>query len=300
MPGLPPDVLRASLRPAAKLLLPPGITWRQSRTRFDLATKLPPVPRGTTVREAAWGGVPGLEVVPPGTSTGRVLVYLHGGGYCTGSPRSHKALSARIAAAAGARAVVPDYRMGDEDPYPAALDDALTVWRTLLAGGLDPASAAVAGDSAGGGLTLALAMALRDAGDPLPAALGLICPWVDLRPETNASRPDAPREPLLSREIIGRFAQDYLQGQDAGDPRVSPLLGDLAGMPPIVLHWAGDDYLAPDGRAIAETARAAGVGVDERSFAGLWHDFHLFGPMLAGEGGEALGHMGAGLGRHLR
>lgn len=299
MPGLPPDVLRASLRPAAKLLLPPGITWRQSRTRFDLATKLTPVPRGTAVSPASWGGVPGLEVVPAGAARDRVILYFHGGGFCTGSPRSHKAFAARIAGPAGARAVVPDYRMGDEDPFPAALDDALTVWRTVVAGGLDPASAAIAGDSAGGGLTLSVAMALRDAGEALPGALGLICPWVDLTPEANAARPDAPREPLLSRQTMDIFARDYLQGHDPADPRVSPILGDLAGLPPIVLHWAGDDYLAPDGRAIAEKARAAGLTVDERAFPGLWHDFHLFGPMLAGEGSEALGAMGTGLRRHL-
>jgi monoterpene epsilon-lactone hydrolase len=299
VPGLPPDVVRASLRPAARWLLSPRAGWPQSRARFDLATRVPTVPRGTAVSAGAWGGVPGLEVIPPQADRDRVLLFFHGGGYCTGSPTSHRAFVARIAAAAGVRGVIPDYRMGDENPYPAAVEDAVAVYGQLRADGVAPGDILVAGDSAGGGLALALMLALRDSGDPLPAAVGLICPWVDLTRAGNAARPSAPREPLLSKLRLQRFADDYLAGADPAQPRVSPLLADLTGLPPIVVHWAGDDLLAPDGRAIAERARAAGVEVQERGFDGLWHDFHLMAPLLAGEASEALPAMGASLRRHL-
>ncbi len=299
MPGLPPDLVRASLFPTARWLLSPRVTWATSRKRFDLATKVPPPPRRTQITAGSWGGVPGLEVVPAGADRTRVLLYLHGGGYCVGSPENYKGFTARIAAAAGARAVVLDYRMADEHPYPAAVDDALAAYRALLDEGVEPQRIAVAGDSAGGGLTLALALAARSAELPLPAVLGLVCPWVDLTPEATARRPVAPREPLLSRSRINRFAVSYLNGADPTDPLVSPLLADLQGLPPFVVQWAGDDYLAPDGPAIAQRGRDAGIEVDERSFPGLWHDFHLLSPLLAGEGREALPALGAALRRHL-
>lgn len=299
MPGLPPDVARAQLRPLARWLLSPRATWAQSRTRFELATMVPPPPQGTRIVPGSWGGVPGLDVRPSGADDARVLLYLHGGGYCVGSAKAYKALAARIAQSAGARAVVLDYRMADEHPYPAAVDDALSAYRAILDEGVTPGRIAVAGDSAGGGLTLALALAARAAGLPLPGALGLICPWVDLTPEATGRRPEPAGEPLLNRSRINRFAVAYLNGADPTDPLASPIFGDLAGLPPIVLQWAGDDYLGPDGPAIAARAREAGVTVDERCFEGLWHDFHLIGPLLAGEAAQALPAMGTGLRRHL-
>lgn len=299
MPGLPPDVVRSSLFPTARWLLSPRVSWATARKRFELVTQVPPPPRGTQLTPGSWGGVPGLEVVPDGADRTRVLLYLHGGGYCVGSSKAYKGLAARIAAAAGARAVVLDYRMADEHPYPAAVDDALAAYRALLDEGVDPARIAVAGDSAGGGLTLALALSARAADLPLPAALGLICPWVDLTPQATARRPEAPLDPLLSRSRINRFAVSYLNGADPTDPLASPLLADLQGLPPFVVQWAGDDYLAPDGPAIAQRARDAGIEVDERCFGGLWHDFHLISPLLSGEGREALPALGAGLRRHL-
>jgi len=299
MPGLPPDVVRASLFPTARWLLSPRVSWATSRKRFKLASVLPLPPRGTQITAGTWGGVPGLDVVPDGADRTRVLLYLHGGGYCVGSSKVYKGFAARIAAAAGARAVVLDYRMADEHPYPAAVDDAVAAYRALLDEGIAPQRIAVAGDSAGGGLTLALALSAREAGLPLPAALGLICPWVDLTPETTASRPAAPRDPLLGASRINRFAVSYLGDADPRDPLASPLLADLAGLPPFVVQWAGDDYLAPDGRAIAERGRAAGVEVDERGFDGLWHDFHLLAPLMSGEAPQALPALGAGLRRHM-
>lgn len=299
MPGLPPSVARASLFPLARWLLSPRASWAQSRSRFELATAVPPPPTGTQLTPGTWGGVPGLEVVPAGADRGRVLLYLHGGGYCVGSSKAYKGLVSRIAQAAAARAVVLDYRMADEHPYPAAVDDALAAYRALLDEGVAPERIAVAGDSAGGGLALALALAARDAQLPLPAVLGLICPWVDLRPEATAARPESPREPLLNRIRMHRFAVAYLNGADATDPLVSPGLADLTGLPPLVVQWAGDDHLAPDGRAIAQRGRDAGLEVDERGFEGLWHDFHLIGPLLAGEARQALPAMGAGLRRFL-
>lgn len=299
MPGLPPDVVRASLRPLARWLLSPRISWETSRKRLELATLVPPPPRGTRTVPGSWGGVPGFDARPAGADDRRVLLYLHGGGYCTGTAKAYRGYAARIAAAAGARTVVLEYRMADEHRFPAAVDDALAAYRALLDEGVDPTKLVVAGDSAGGGLSLALAQRIRTDGLPQPAALGLICPWLDLTPEATGGRPDAPREPLLSRSRIGRFAASYLGDADPRDPLASPMFADLDGLPPFVVQVAGDDFLAPDGRAIAQRGRDAGLAVDEREFAGLWHDFHLISPLLAGEGAQALPAMGAALRRHM-
>jgi acetyl esterase/lipase len=240
------------------------------------------------------------DVRPPGADPERVLLYLHGGGYAVESPRCVRALAARIAAGAGARACVPDYRLAPEHPYPAALQDARAAWDALLADGVDPARIAVAGDSAGGGLSVALALSLRDAGEPLPAVLGLVCPWLDLTPGGVASRPPVPREPILTAGLVARFTHAYLaDGHDPADPLISPVRAELAGLPPVVVHSGGDDLLAGDAAVFEERARAAGVDLDHRRYDGLWHDFHVSAPLLAGPGRHAPAELGAALGRRL-
>lgn len=296
--GLPPAALRPGLTLFGRWAFSPRASWPTVRKRLEAGVKLPPPPRGTEVRAVSLRGVPGEELRPPGGDPARVLLFFHGGAYTAGSLNTHRSMAARLAAGAGTRAVVVDYRLAPEHPYPAAVQDAQAAWGALVEDEGVPADRiVVAGDSAGGGLAAALGLALRDAGGPLPAALGLICPWLDL---TAPPRHPSPREALLSDGVLRRAAQAYLSGgADAADPLVSPLKGDLAGLPPLVIHTCADDPLASDGRAMAQRARDAGVAVAYEEVAGVWHDVHLSAPLLREPAGGAPGRLAAGLRAHL-
>ncbi|WP_205696497.1 alpha/beta hydrolase [Conexibacter sp. SYSU D00693] len=299
--GLPPALVREQMRLAAKWMFSPTATWQQSRKRLDLLTRFPPPPPGTDVAPSTVGGVPVEWVTPKGGGGARrVLLYLHGGGYAVGSARSMRRPVALTAGAMGARACVVDYRLAPEHPHPAALEDARAVWDALLADGADPKAIAVAGDSAGANLSLVLALSLREAGQPLPGALGLICPWLDLTQEWVATRSDAPREPILTPDLIRRFTEATCAGgADPADPLVSPLRADLAGLPPMVVHSGADDLLVNDAAELERRARTAGVHVEHRRYDGLWHDFQLSSAFLSGAGRDASAAMGRMLARHL-
>jgi epsilon-lactone hydrolase len=278
---LPETLLRATLRGLAPVFASPRIPIPKQRRIADALSAVQRPPRGTRVAPAEVGGVSGERVSPPGSASEGVLLFLHGGGYAIGSPRSYRGLAARLAAAIGVSAFVPDYRLAPEHPHPAALEDALAGYRGLLANGTEPGRIAVAGNSAGGGLALALAMALRDAGVRAPAVIGMLCPWLDLTVDVAGARPPAPREPLLTRAGIARWAAAYTKGCDPTDPGISPLLGDLSGLPPLVLEYAGDDLLAGDGERLVEGAKAAGAELEHRRYQGLWHDFYTHANVLA-------------------
>lgn len=291
------DLLRPSLFFVGRWVFSPRTDWEGRRRRFALATSSLRPPRGTKVEERAVGGVPAERLTPRAGTVAGTLLYLHGGGYCTGSPSGYRALAGALAAELRCAAVVPDYRLAPEHPWPAQLEDARAAYEGLLAEGVAPESIVVAGDSAGGHLSLSLALALRDAGLPQPAALGLISPWLDLRPETIEARARTPREPFLNRGLMRAFTQDTLQGADATDPLVSPVLADLRGLAPMVVHIAGDDHLAPDADALVARAREQGVPIEERRMEGVWHVVHVYDPFLPGL--DAVGSMARSLAAHL-
>lgn len=264
---------------------------------MEAGTRLVVPPREVRTRRSV--GVPGDWLTPPRVRPG-ALLYLHGGGYVVGSARSHRALAGRLAAAVGIAALVLDYRLAPEHPHPAALQDALAAYRSLLAEGVPPKRIAIVGDSAGGGLALSLAMSLRDGGLPLPAVLGVICPWLDLTPDLERRRAPAAREPVLTPGLLTAWATAYAQGHDARMPAISPLLGEYGGLPPLVLHSASDDPLGDDAERLEAGAAEhdASWEVEHRRHAGVWHDFHLFHGLLA-EADEAVDALAASLGRRL-
>jgi len=291
MPGLAPALVRPQLRLFSRWAFSPRVSWPESRKRLELGLRFPGPPRGTRVEHLELGGVP-CEVLRPARPSDEehALIYLHGGGYTVGSARTYRPMAARLGAALGWRVVLADYRLGPEHPYPAALEDALAVWTSLTeGGGADPRGVVVAGDSAGGGLAVALALTLRDAGRPQPAALGLACPWLDLTPDAAASRGPAPRDPVLSEGVLRRFARAYLAaGADPRDPLVSPIHADLRGLPPLVVQTGEDDLIRADGVELAARARVAGVPVTHEMLDGLWHVPHLSAPLLSGPGGRVV------------
>jgi acetyl esterase/lipase len=227
------------------------------------------------------GGV-AAECITPRTPTDHpVLLYFHGGGYNVCSPATHRGLASRIALATTARVVVPDYRLAPEHPHPAALEDALAVYRALLTAGTRPEQMVIAGDSAGGGLSLATLVSLRDAGEPLPAAAVLLSPWVDLT-LSGASLDAHEASDYCWRRALEVYASNYLSGLDPCHPLASPLYADPTGLPPLLIQAGGSETLLDDSRAYVEHARAAGVEVEFEINEGSIHVFQAFAPMVPG------------------
>ena len=212
-----------------------------------------------------------LATAAPG---GRVLLYLHGGGYVSGSPGTHRSLMVRLGHAANAHVFAPDYRLAPEFPYPTAVADAWASYWMLLAQGVAPDQIVVAGDSAGGGLTIALLLCLREAGLPLPAAAVCLSPWFDLA-LTGRSMETNCHSDYLNSAILHASATMYLANHDVRDPLVSPLYADLRGLPPILIQVGTAEMLQDDGRRFAARANAAGVDVTLEEYAGMVHVWHF-------------------------
>jgi acetyl esterase/lipase len=229
--------------------------------------------------------------------TNGTLIYLHGGGYALGSAKGYRGLVAHLANAAGLTAVIPDYSRAPEARYPVALEEMVAVYTRLLEDGLDPETTVIAGDSAGGGMTLALAMALRDRAIAAPAALGLICPWANLAIDIDRLRPKL-RDPLILPSMTAEWAPEYAGTVDPMSPGISPVYGAMTDLPPIVMQTAGDDPIRCDARDIARAVAAAGTTVDHRVFDRLWHVFHLQVSVLP-EAREAVAELGAKLHNHV-
>jgi len=263
-----------------------------TRTRLTrLAGRLPAPPAGTTVEALDAGGVAAERVRAPGAGAGRHVLYLHGGAHAVGSARLYRDLAWRLSAACDAQVLCLDHRLAPEHPFPAALEDALAAWRWLGAGGARADACLVAGDSSGGGLALALLLALRDHGEPLPAAAACLSPWSDLTVSGHSVRANARSDPFLHAPLLAPVAALYLDGHDPTDPLASPLLGDLRGLPPLLVHAAAGEILLDDSTRLAARARAAGVEVKLEVHAGVPHAWHVFAPLLP-ESRAAIGALG--------
>lgn len=260
---------------------------------------IPPAPATiyTRIRAARELGVRAAWLEPRRGATPRTILYLHGGGYVFGSLRTHADLCARVAVAAGARVLFLDYRLAPEHPFPAAFDDALAAYRALLAHGVDPRTLALAGDSAGGALAVTLAAHLREEGLPLPAALGLLSPWVEPGTEGRDVDPDAHRD-WLPVHAFGRAAAAYAGDVPLHDPRVAPVHADLRGLPPTLVHFGSDEVLASQIRRFVARAEAARVPLEVDEATGMIHVWHLLAPVVL-ESREAITRLGAFVRRHV-
>jgi acetyl esterase/lipase len=243
------------------------------------------------VEQVTAGTVPSEWLSAPGARADAAVLYLHGGGYVIGSPRSHRHLAAAIGRAASSPVLLPDYRLAPECPYPAAVDDAVAAYRWLLGKAIAPARIVIAGDSAGGGLTVATLLALRDAGVPLPAAGVCISPWVDLTCGGGSYTTRAAVDPIVTREGVGAMATAYLAGKDPKTPVASPLFADLHGLPPLLIQVGDAEVLLDDAVLLAERARKAGVDATLDVWDAMIHVWHWFFPMLD-EGQAAIDRIG--------
>ncbi|MFV0496413.1 alpha/beta hydrolase [Mycobacterium sp.] len=291
-------LVRAVLRTARPLFGSRRLGIIGRRMLLEILTAAARSPRSTRIERLTVAGVPVVRVLPPNAAPDRTLIYLHGGAYSLGSARGYRGLAAHLADAAGMTALVPDYSRAPDAQYPVALEEMVRVYSQLLADGLDPKNTVIVGDSAGGGLTLALAMALRDRSISPPAALGLICPWADLAVDVEATRP-ALRDPLITPEIAAEWAPRYAGADDPRRPGISPVYGEMAGLPPIVMQSAGDDPISFDANKIEAAVVNAPSGViTHRRFDGLWHDFHLQVSLLP-DAREAVIDLGTALLSHV-
>lgn len=281
--SIPPGIARLGARGLRRFVFDPELPWDRQRARFDRMTSAAQLPKGTVVTAERLAGVPIERVATAASDPGRVVLHLHGGGYTIGTPAAARGWAAALAHTGGLTVVGPDYRLAPEHPFPAGLDDAEAVWRALVdTGGVDASRIALSGDSAGGGLAVALAARLRDAGAPGPAALVLVSPWLDLTNDRLGDRPLIARDPLLQPAWLAQAAEAYTSGgTDLADPAVSPLLGSLAGLPPVLVQAGADDLLIADSISFVAGVQAAGGQAQLSIGNGLWHDFPLQAGMLA-------------------
>jgi epsilon-lactone hydrolase len=269
------------------------VTIEQKRRRVAVVQRLVPKPPAD-VRTLAVDadGVRADRISTQLSEWSGHVLFLHGGGFIIGSPALYRHFTWRIASAARACVLSIDYRLAPEHPFPAALDDAVTAYRWLVADGADPRRIAVMGDSAGGGLALSLLLRLRDEGIALPAAAVALSPWTDLALTGASLRLNAAADPLVSPEQARRFVDYYLAGTDPRTPYASPLYGELAGLPPTMIQVGSDEVLRDDSVRMADRMRSAGCHVELEIWPRMPHVWQLFTPVLP-EARRAIERIGA-------
>jgi epsilon-lactone hydrolase len=237
------------------------------------------IPAGIDVSPVTIDGIPAEWILPSGATRDRIIFFLHGGGYVSGSCADHRIHAAKLVKGTGLAALLFEYRLAPEHPYPAAIEDSLTAYQWLLGQGVSPSDIVFAGDSAGGGLALALLPAVRDRGMPLPAAAAVMSPWTDLMCTGESYRTKA--NVCLSPEgTWTAFSKHYAADNDPCLPLISPLYGDLHGLPPILIHVGEDEILRDDSIRFAEKAKEAGVDVTLRVGEGMLHCYPVCAPLF--------------------
>jgi epsilon-lactone hydrolase len=283
---VPPAVMRIGVRQLGSRCLNAGLSWQVQRSRLEQLERTTRLPKGTTVSKEKIGGVPAEVVssgaVPPGPAPAArpTVIHFHGGGYCVGSASTARGWAAHLSGTAGCTVVLPEYRLAPEHPHPAAGEDAAAVV-SALAGQTGIGSLVLSGDSAGGGLALALALSMRDAGQQLPAGCILVSPWLDLGGDHAADAGLVRRELLLSPRWLAACARAYADPSCWSDPLVSPLRGALGGLMPLLIQAGTEELLVTDADQLAAGAAASGVDVTYTRWPGMWHDFALQPGMLA-------------------
>jgi epsilon-lactone hydrolase len=273
--------------------LPPAQSLAEQRAMYERAERVFTLPPGTIVDAVTVGGRPAEWLRSPGAREDAALLYLHGGGYVIGSPRSHRHLAEAIARSAGIACLLPDYRLAPEHRFPAAVDDALAAYRSLVdQRGIASSRIAIAGDSAGGGLTVATLVAIRQAGLPTPGAAVCISPWTDLTCSAQSYESKAATDPMVALPGITAMAQEYLGAADPRTALASPLYADLHGLPPLLIQVGSEEVLLDDATRLAERARAAGVDATLEVWEPMIHVWHWFLPWLD-EAQEAVDKIGA-------
>jgi len=240
------------------------------------------VSKNITVEKINMEGIQAEWLIPFSSSTRseKVILYLHGGGYVTGSIEDHRMMCGLLANATGAKVLLPEYRLAPEHPFPAALDDALKVYQWLLDQGYSSANMIIAGDSAGGGLSIATVLALKEKSGSLPAAVVCLSPWADLALTGQSHTTKARAEAILRKETLHEWALCYTDESNLTNPLVSPVYGDFHGFPPLLIQVGSEEILLDDSILLAEKAKSAGVDVTLKIWDGMWHVWQALGDLI--------------------
>jgi monoterpene epsilon-lactone hydrolase len=288
------DAIRALLNSK-----PRPVGWTERRRRLDEVGSYWPAADDVEFEAVDVGGMPGEWSIVRGSDASRVLLFFHGGGYCSGSIVSHRRMVTEAGRAAGVRTLAVGYRLAPEHPFPAAFDDALTAWRFLRNHGAAAAHVAIGGDSAGGGLTVALMIRLRERDEELPGCAWLVSPWTDLTMSGATLVTKDAVDPIIHRNYLGELADAYVPaGMARADPRVSVLHGELKGLPPTLILVGSAETLLDDSTRFAAAAGAAAVPVTLEVWPHMIHAWHLWNAHLE-SGRRALASAGAFIQRHL-
>ncbi|MDB5405836.1 MAG: alpha/beta hydrolase [Rhodospirillales bacterium] len=278
---------------------PRPVGWAERRQRLDEVGSIWPVADDVGLDPVDLDGVPGEWSLVPGSDASRLLLFFHGGGYCSGSILSHRRMVTEAGREARVRTLTVGYRLAPEHPFPAALNDALTAWRSLRRHGIAASHIAIGGDSAGAGLTVALITQLRDALEELPGCAWLVSPWTDLTMSGSTLVTKDAIDPLIHKGYLDELASAFLPGGiDRNDPRVSSLYADLKGLPPTLIQVGSDETLLEDATRFAAAAGAAEVRVTLEIWPHMIHAWHLWNARLA-PGRTALVSAGAFIRSHL-
>lgn len=272
-------------------------TVAEMRAGFEALASLMPVAPDVNREAVSAGGVAAEWITAPGASAERVILYLHGGGYVVGSINTHRELASRLSRACTARVLVISYRLAPEHPHPAAVDDAAAAYQWLLSIGTKPPGIVVGGESAGGGLTVATLVKLRDAGVPLPGAAFCLSPWVDLEGIGESMATKAAVDPMVQADGLRKMAAAYLAGQHPRTPLAAPLYANLSGLPPLLIQVGTAETLLDDSTRLAERARKARVDVTLEPWEDMIHGWHIFASMLP-EARQAIERIGAFVAEH--
>jgi len=287
-------VASAELQTAIQMLRdnPPiqGKTLLEMRAGMQAAVANLPRPHDVECEPVDAGGVPAEWVRAADSRGDRALIHLHGGGYVMGSLDSHRGLAAHLSRSTRAPVLLVDYRLAPEHPYPAAVEDGVAAYRHVARSGTDPGRIAIGGDSAGGGLTVATLVALREEGDVLPAAGVCISAWLDLTQSGESCRTKVDEDVMVTQDLLDKASEAYCKGSDPRAPTASPLFADLAGLPPLLVQVGTAEMLLDDSRRFAERAKQAGVDVTLEVADEMIHVWHTFADFVP-EAKEAIGRI---------
>ena len=278
---------------------PRPVGWAQRRQRIDEVCSVWPVADDIRLEPLEIAGMPGEWSLAPGSDPSRVLLFFHGGGYCSGSILSHRRMVSEAGRAAKVRTLAIAYRLAPENKFPAALEDAIAAWKFLRGQKIAPDGIAIGGDSAGGGLTVSLICRLRDAGEALPGCAWLVSPWTDLTMSGATLATKDAADPLIHKPYLTELADAYLPADmDRKDPRVSPLFADLRGLPATLIQVGSAETLLADATRFAEAAGAAEVPVTLQIWPEMIHAWHVWNARLAA-GRKALAAAGDFIRYHI-
>ncbi|WHY64654.1 alpha/beta hydrolase [Neobacillus sp. SuZ13] len=267
-----------------------------ARQGLESFSSLTPVAPDIIVEKTKIEDIPAEWVIAPNAVEDRVFLYLHGGAYIMGSCNTHRYLASKLSQSTAARVLVPEYRLAPENPFPAAIEDAVKVYRWLISSGIAPDNIIIGGDSAGGGLTLATLLSLKGEDEALPALAVLLSPWTDLEGTGESMETRADVDPWLSPDATRAIPTLYTRDLDLSHPLVSPIYADLSGLPSMLVHVGNDEILLSDSARLVDRAREAGVEVTFKVWDDMWHVFQTF---AIPEGQQAVDEIGEFVQKHF-